>query len=172
MADTALANKLFVGEELSPDLIEDIKQATISTFATICSETPLFIGTKENGTEDRVVVGIMSLVSKGFALTLHLGFIEKSAELIAKKFAHADIAFESQDMNDVIGELSNIFTGDVSGRLEVWGIRSDLSIPTVARAKELELLLPAKSPAVNLLFKLSLGTFWVKIGIGRPEPVK
>ncbi len=170
MEDSALANKLFANNELSPELIEDIKQGTISTFATILNERPQFISILQNGVQEEVVVGIMSLVARDFALTLHLGFYKDSACGVAQKFARITIPFESSDMNDVIGELCNIFSGDISGRLEVWGVKSDLSIPTVVRGKEVELVLPAKSPAMTLVFKLTSGQFWVKVGIGRPEP--
>ncbi len=172
MEESILVSKLFSGSGLSPELLEDVKQATISALGLICNEKPQYVGMKENGALEDVIVGIMSLVSKELALSLHLGFSQDAAVVVAKRFARCDIPFASSDMNDVIGELTNIFTGDISGRLEVWGIKSDLSIPTVARGKELELLLPAKSPAVCLLFKFSFGQFWVKIGIGRPEPNK
>lgn len=113
------------------------------------------------------VVGMISFIGNpnwAFALVLP----EPTAVAASKAFAGFDIPFDSPDMADVIGEMANVMAGDISARLESRGMKAQMSLPTVARGHDVELLYPSGSPAVQLGFTSPSGEFWFKLVRARP----
>lgn len=143
--------------------IDCVKQAIITTFNSICEEEPQYIETKENGTTFDGIVGIISFVGEEKTFSLMLGFSRQSAIDIGFKFAGFEIDYNSEDMGDVIGELANVVGGDVIARLDAIGMKADLSIPTIARGHEMQMLLSHNVSSFKMNYSLSIGDFWVKL---------
>src|SRR5207244_10134077 len=108
------------------------------------------------------VVGIISFMG-GLSWSLMLGLPRETATALALAFAGFEIPFDSADMGDVVGELANVLAGGVSARLDTAGVAAQMSLPTVARGSDVELLLPGGLPSQRLPFASARGQFWVKV---------
>jgi len=144
-----------------------LTQAVTSTFASICGFQPEPKQETSNGSLMEGIVGIISLIGAEYAFSLMLGLPHGTAESIARKFAGFHIPFEDPDMADVVGELANIVAGDAAARLDALGVKAELSLPTVARGSNLEMLLPEKLSRSRIDFSSAQGDFWLKLAFGK-----
>lgn len=103
-------------------------------------------GTEIDDTEVRVpsplqsdIVALISLVGD-LEWTLMLALPKATAESLAARFAGFAIPFDSPDMGDAIGELTNILGGEVKARLDQAGVRADISLPSVMRGQNISIL--------------------------------
>jgi chemotaxis protein CheX len=143
-------------------LIDCITEAVSSTFASIYGREPL---KSENGTAEMVgdgVLGIISLVG-GLQCSIVLGLPRETAKAVTAKFAGFEIDYDGPDMGDVVGELANVVAGDAAGRLESRGIMANLSLPTVARGSDVEMIQQDDTTSRLVHFECTGGSFWVKI---------
>jgi len=151
-----------VGEKLSDAHIECVKESVISTFGTICGTEPVYQDGGENRLACDGVVGIISIVGN-VAWTLMLGLPRDTATSLALKFAGFEIPFDSPDMGDVVGEMANVVAGDLIARLDCLGIAAKMSLPTVARGHDIEMLMPGGLVPVKMRFASPEGSFWLKL---------
>jgi CheY-specific phosphatase CheX len=147
------------------ELTEYAKQSVIETFEMITGEQ-LQVASKADVGED-CVTGIISMTGD-LTWSLLLQFPKDVATAIAEKFAGFEIPFDSQDMADVVGELANVLAGDISARCEAAGISANLSLPIVARGKDVILILPGEVTTNELHFAVANGIFSITIAIGQP----
>jgi len=93
----------------------------------------------ESFAEDGVIMAVISLVGDvGWSLLLCLP--RPTATGLAAKFAGFEIPFDSTDMGDAVGELTNILAGEVKARLDRLGVRADISLPSVMRGENTQFL--------------------------------
>jgi CheY-specific phosphatase CheX len=88
---------------------------------------------------------------------------EATAVTAAKMFAGFDIAFDSPDMGDIVGEMANVMAGDIVARLDARGISTQMSLPTVARGHDVELLSSSNACAARLKFDSPNGSFLFRL---------
>ena len=121
-------------------LIQQTQDATIDAFTKICGEVEIVSENETDFTNCMKIDGIISFVGD-LTWSLILVFPMESAEMMAKKFAGFDIPFDSEDMGDVVGELTNVLAGVLCGNLENEGVKSQMSLPTVTRGSNFEQLM-------------------------------
>jgi chemotaxis protein CheX len=160
-------SEINMGNEFTDAYVDCVKQSIQTTFNTICEEQPKFMGNVNGHTLTNGIVGIISLLGGDKSWSIMLGFSKESALTIGQKFAGFKIEYESEDMGDVIGELANVVGGDIIARLDAMGIKADLSIPTIARGHEMEMLLSHNVTSLQQEYSLSLGKFWVKLAVSK-----
>jgi CheY-specific phosphatase CheX len=149
-------------DHLPAHLAEQSTKSVIDTFGKICG-AEIEAAAGMIGCEKRVrVVGIISFVGD-LMWTLALILPHDSAEVIAKKFAGFDIPFDCDDMGDVVGELINVLAGVLCGNLETVGIKTNMSLPTVARGDAFELMLPDNLVSKRYYFTVGETDFWIDI---------
>ena len=85
------------------------------------------------------------------------------ATALGPVFAGFGVPYESEDMGDMIGELTNVLAGVVIGELAKEQFHAQMAFPTVARGHESGLFLPKNHAEQRLCFSSSVGKFWVKI---------
>ncbi|MBI5878013.1 MAG: chemotaxis protein CheX [Chloroflexi bacterium] len=151
---------------LSSELVTEVKAATCETFAGIWGAAPEFEGDVEKGGSCDGVVGIISLVGD-VAWSLMVGIPRLSAPAITMSFTGFEVPYDSPDMGDVVGEIANVLAGVVSGRLDAIGIAANLSLPTVVRGSNVEMLIPEGQPSAKLNFNSPYGEFWIKVAVAR-----
>lgn len=149
-------------ENLRQILIDSVRNGFVETF-------PIMFGDIQAHREDNVegdgcdgIVGIISFVGT-FPWSLIVSFPYETAVGVAGKFAGFEILFHSPDMVDVIGELVNIVAGPISAHFEAAGLQAKMSLPTVARGHNVEVLLPSHIQIQRLHFNSPQGSFRVKI---------
>jgi CheY-specific phosphatase CheX len=144
-----------------------LKDSTLHTFGAICGSEPVLRGPDSPDDHNGGVCGIVSMLGD-VSLSLSLSFPPDTAEQIAVKFSGFDIPYDSDDMNDVIGELANTMAGDVVARLDRRGVKVKMSLPTVARGARLEIGQPGASDNLRIQFDLPQGPMVVGLAVGRP----
>lgn len=143
-------------------LVEETVRSVSDSFEKICG-CPINVDESLTGGDDRVrIVGIISFVGD-LMWSLALILPHDSAEKMAQKFAGFEIPFDSADMGDVVGELINVLAGVLCGNLEAAGVKSQMSLPTVARGDAFELMRPDNLVSKRLYFTAGPTDFMVDI---------
>ncbi len=136
-----------------------VGEAAVSIFSATCGVqlTP----TAENDTlcEGGVIIAIISVVGD-VEWSIFLGLPRDTAVALAAKFAGFEIPFDSSDMGDAIGELTNILAGEVKNRLHARKLRCEISLPSVIRAESLRVLVQSRANVVKACFASPAGALW------------
>jgi CheY-specific phosphatase CheX len=145
---------------------ECLQQAAVNIFNSTCGMQVQPQACEGGRCNDGVITAIISLVGD-LDWTIFLGLPRATAGAVAAKFAGFEIPFDSSDMGDAIGELTNILAGEVKAILDAKGVRVNLSLPSVVRAESMEVLAQSKSMSQRTCFCSPLGTLWTGLNVGR-----
>jgi CheY-specific phosphatase CheX len=66
-------------------------------------------------------------------------------------------------MGDIVGEMANVMAGDIVARLDALGITAQMSLPTVARGNDVEVLSGSNECSARLKFESPNGGFWFRM---------
>ncbi len=147
-------------------LTESIRQSVLATFATICGTALGYHGEAPSQASCDGVVGIIGIVGDE-PCSLMLGLPRTTAPDLVQKFTGFPIPYDSADMGDMVGEFANILGGDIVARLETNRVKAGISLPTVVRGSNVEMLLPQGQPATRMVFSSPCGEFWVRVACKR-----
>lgn len=153
-------------EAVPPAVTEAIRQSVVTTFESIIGSRLNVITSENGGGATDGVVGIIGLVGD-LAFSVMLGFPRPTAPALVEKFTGFPVPYDSADMGDMVGEFANILAGDLIARLDSKGIKSNMSLPTVVRGSNVEMLLPQGQPWARIRFASECGEFWVKVAFKR-----
>lgn len=93
-----------------------------------------------------------------------------SAMEVAAALAGFEMDYDHPDMGDAIGELANIFAGDIVARLDGQGIHVSMGLPSVFRGHDIEVLISKNTTSLWCAFEMPRSTFWVEI-VAKPTRV-
>ncbi len=163
--------QVVIDHSAATELFDCVRDSAQATFEMICGGTPACVSSEDY---DKTVDGITSVISLvgDVTWTVILSVPEPTAVALSAKFAGFEIPFDSSDMNDVIGELVNVLAGDIVARLDERSVKVDMSLPTVARGKEMTLHMPGGTPAVDYVFSTPEGVFQVVVAVGEPANMR
>lgn len=113
-----------------------------------------------------VIIGVISLVGDA-ELSVFLGLPRGTAPALVAKFAGFEVPYESPDMGDAVGEVTNVLAGSMKNILDAKGIRVNISLPTVMRAENIQVLIQHGEHSVKTGFQTDLGLLWVGITAGK-----
>jgi chemotaxis protein CheX len=122
----------------------------------------------EDPTQDAqggMILSVISLVGD-LEWAVFLGLPKDTAESLALKFAGFEIPFESADMGDAVGELTNIVVGQVKKLLDQRGLAVEISLPSVMRAESLEVLVQREMFQQKECFSSPIGGLWTGVVCG------
>ena len=143
--------------------VDCVTSAAVELFESTCAATLEPVAGDAHAAEpDGVIVAVISLVGDVEWAVL-LGMPRDTASGVATKFAGFEIAFDSEDMGDAIGELTNIFAGLVKANLDRSGVRVEMSLPSVMRGESLEMLSRTGIRAELTCFGSELGKVWAGV---------
>jgi len=151
---------------VSPELCISFYEAIKETFVAMFGNEPVFLESDESHPGE-IIIGIISLVGD-IKSSMILMVPKSTATTLALKFTCSDIDYDSPDMSDIIGEISNIIAGDVVARLKARGIWTALSLPMIARGTDAKVQWPSELPSRTQRFTSSDGEFRSKIVAGWP----
>jgi len=136
--------------------------------ASVLGEVPSHDGIKadERTLLCEGVLGIISLVGD-VEWSLVLGLPSDTAPAMTERFAGFAIPFDSDDMGDAVGELTNLLAGEVKVKLDAIGLKSEISLPQVFRGVGIQILRLPQIPTLAISFESSCGGFFVAIAAGR-----
>ncbi|MDB5346057.1 MAG: chemotaxis protein CheX [Schlesneria sp.] len=146
-----------------PAIVAGAVQAAVElTFASIFGEPPASTQVDNQGTSFARVASVISFFgTQPWALTLVVP--EQTAVAMALKFTGFEVTFDSADMGDVVGELTNVMAGEVVAQLARRSIQAQMSLPTVARGQDVELLRGKGAATQRLSYDSSQGQFWFEL---------
>ena len=111
---------------------------------------------------DGVIIAVISIVGD-VDWSVFLGLPRATAVALATKFAGFEIPFDSDDMGDAVGELTNILAGDVKRRLSLNGVDAAISLPSVVRAQNLHMLVQRDADVTKTCFDSDAGKLWTGV---------
>lgn len=151
------------------DIVEMVKISVINTFASICGSEPEYV--QSNGADGPLdgVIGTIAVFNHNHTLSLMLAIPKNTALSLSEVFIGMEIPFESDDMGDLIGEISNILAGDVAANIEKVGFRGQSSLPTATRGSDLTLFMPNKPPTEKMKFTGANGDFWLNMALSESK---
>lgn len=153
-----------------PSAIVDAVRASVDqTYTAFFSEKPVLRPGAHQNHSGRCVAGIISFLGD-VSWSLSWVLTEESAPVLARRFCGFDIPFDSSDMGDMAGELVNVIAGEIIAQLEQRSIRSQMSLPTIARGNPLELLPESGPGIVQLDYESKEGPFWLRVAVARSRP--
>lgn len=151
--------------EIPVEIVNLVKDSVINTFASICGSEPSYI--QQNGQSNSLngIIGNIAVFNQQHTLSLMIVIPKETAIKLSEIFIGAEIPFESNDMGDLVGEISNILAGDVAANIETVGFRGQSSLPTATRGSDLTLFMPSKPPTEKMKFTGPSGDFWVNMAL-------
>ena len=112
-----------------------------------------------------VIFGIISMHGD-VSWTCVLGLDASAATGLAQAFAGFEIPFDSDDMGDCIGELVNIYGGQVKVLLSKRGKAVEISLPTVISATGIRVRVQRNTAVDHFHFECDLGRIWTGLSVG------
>jgi len=160
-----IPEKLDEVKKIPAEITELVKESVINTFASISGEEPAFVPTNGDSGKLNGIIGNIAVFNQKHTLSLMLVLPKDTAVGISENFIGMELPFESDDMGDLIGEISNILAGDVAASIEKVGFRGQSSLPTATRGSDLTLFLPSKPPTEKMKFQGVKGEFWLNMAL-------
>jgi CheY-specific phosphatase CheX len=145
---------------------ECLQQAIGDTLQAICGISIQPLGNDGEVATHEVIIGVISLMGDA-ELAVFIGLPKGTAPALVAKFAGFEVPFESPDMGDAVGEVANMLAGSVKNILDAKNIKVNISLPTVMRAENLQVLLQHGGPSAKMGFASELGPLWVGISTGK-----
>ncbi len=109
-----------------------------------------------------MIIALISIVGD-VDWAVFIGLPAQTATSLAMKFAGFEIPFDSPDMGDAVGEMTNILAGQVKALLDAKGVNADISLPSVMRAKGIHLLIQKGGQCLKRCYESPLGQFWTGV---------
>ena len=141
---------------------ECVPKAAAGIFKSVCGVELQQVDADSVSTEGNILIALISLVGE-VEWSVFLGLPAATAEAAALKFAGFEVPFDSPDMGDAIGELANMFAGDIKAKLAADGTKADISLPNVLKADNLQMLVQNGSCTEKIGFSCELGMFWAGV---------
>lgn len=145
-------------------MMASVRESVETTFAMLTGASPRLAPSQCGDTD---LIAIICFVGDHPPWSLVLSMPRATAESMAPRFAGFDIGFDSADMADAIGEVVNIIAGDLVARLESIDMHSQMSVPSIARGKGLDLVLPDCREAAELYFQSEDGPYCFRVATRR-----
>jgi len=141
---------------------ECVGEAAVSMLGSACGLELCACEDDGELASDGVLIGVISLIG-GVEWSLFLGLPRATAVALARQFAGFDIPFDSDDMGDAAGELTNILAGEVKRLLAQRGVEATISLPSVLRAQSLHVLVQRGMAVTKTCFDSAAGKLWTGV---------
>lgn len=146
-----------------------VRAAADEFFGSHCGLALTELAARPGDDPPACILGVIAFAGDApwsFALVLP----EPTAVAVSGRFAGVEVPFRSPDMGDLVGEMANVLAGLVSARLDAAGVRAELSLPTVARGRDIEFLPPADAAADRVVYATPAGRLWFEVVMARGGP--
>lgn len=153
---------------LKSDHVECVIEGVRSAMTWVAGEEPQLLGESPTGGSLKCegVIGCISLVGD-IDWSLVLSIPRATGPALVENFVGFEVPFDSPDMGDAVGEMTNLLAGEVKVQLDSIGLAADISIPQVFRGEIIEVIQLPHQPSKLLSFECSFGPIWVAIAQSR-----
>ena len=143
-------------------IADSVKTSVGVTFESIFGQPPAIVESEPSAEPCARVASVISFFgTQPWSLTLIVP--EQTAVAMALKFTGFEVPFDSADMGDVVGELTNVLAGQVVADLLRRSIQAQMSLPTVARGNDVEMLRGKGAATRHLGYTSPQGHFWFEV---------
>lgn len=139
-------------DQIPEELVEKVRESVLSIFESIIGEELEQVGDGNGSGPLNGIIGNITVFNAEHTISLMLAIPKDTALFFSEVFIGMELPFESDDMGDLIGEISNILAGDVAANVEKVGFRGQSSLPTATRGSDLTLFMPNKPPTKKMRF--------------------
>ncbi|PIP71482.1 MAG: hypothetical protein COW89_11745 [Nitrospinae bacterium CG22_combo_CG10-13_8_21_14_all_47_10] len=130
-------------------IIEQVKISVSRKLTSICQEEIKFEKVVKDFNND--MLGIVSFIGDvSFILLIML--TDDHVRKISSKFVGVEMDSSSEDIGDLISEIANIVFGDIDMDLKSINIKTERSLPTILKGKDMQPVLRRKAPSIILSF--------------------
>lgn len=130
-------------------IIEQVKISVSRKLTSICQEEIKFEKVAKDFNND--MLGIVSFIGDvSFILLIML--TDDHVRKISSKFVGVEMDSSSEDIGDLISEIANIVFGDIDMDLKSINIKTERSLPTILKGKDMQPVLRRKAPSIILSF--------------------
>lgn len=147
--------------DLATVITESLQVSVGVTFASIFGQPPTTTPVEQSEPCARLASVISFFGAQPWTLTLVVP--EPTSVAIAVKFTGFEVPFDSTDMGDVVGELTNVLAGQVVADLARRGVQAQMSLPTVARGNDVEMQQGKGAATRRLDYDSAEGQFWFEV---------
>lgn len=119
------------------------------------------------------VTGLISMKSPKAEGTLAISFTDKSLQAITERMLGEAVgADDTECIDNMLGEITNMVTGGAKQILETRGFDFDMALPTVLRGEQGDYIHTQEGDKVVVVpFASDLGDFYVSICFKSPKPL-
>lgn len=146
------------------DFINPFINATIGVISTMASIRPE-VGRprlKPDTPSASDVTGIIGLVGEGVEGTMCIGFSKSCILKIASNMIGEEFTEMNRDIEDAVGELTNMISGASRAELETTGYSFQMAIPSVISGQGHSVSTKTRSPVIQIPFSTEFGAFYVE----------
>ncbi len=108
------------------------------------------------------VTGIIGLLGEGVEGTMAISFADAPILRIVSNMLGEEIVDLNQDIEDAVGELTNMISGASRAELETKGYSFRMAIPSVITRKGHSIAVITRFPIVQIPFETDFGPFYVE----------
>ena len=152
---------------LEMDIREFITKSVLHVFATMLSmRLDVLKPEEEINFDGEKVVGTVNLVGTlNGAVLIHVNDVFAKAMTASMLGIKADQVRSVANIDDAIGELTNMLGGNLKSRLSDYGFRCTLSIPSVTRGKDFSIQIMEGTRKERFVFRYQQNNLLVEVNI-------
>ncbi|MEX0722444.1 MAG: chemotaxis protein CheX [Gracilimonas sp.] len=163
-----ITEELKKADHIPAEISAIVRDSVINTFESICGAPPEYIEIEDDKKESlNGIIGNIAVFNPDLTFSLMMAIPKETAFKISEAFLGIQLAFDSDDMGDLVGEIANILAGDVAANIEKVGFRGQSSLPTATRGSDLTLFMPNKPPTVKMKFNSTCGDFLLNMAMSK-----
>ncbi len=130
-------------------IVEQVKISVSRKLTSICQEDVQFEKISKDFNND--MIGIVSFIGDvSFILLIML--TDDHVRKISSKFVGVEMDSNSDEIGDLISEIANIVFGDIDMDLKTINLKTERSLPTILKGKDIKPVLRKKAPSIILSF--------------------
>jgi len=146
------------------DFINPFITATVRVIATMAGIEPVAqrprIKADHRSYSD--VTGLIGLIGEGVEGTMAISFHESCILRIVSNMLGEEVTDLNHEIEDAVGELTNMISGAARADLETKGYSFQMAIPSVITSKGHSIMVVTRLPIVQIPFETPNGAFYVE----------
>jgi chemotaxis protein CheX len=155
---------------INVDYINPFIEATIHTFQTMCSVTPVRTRLALKGKDEEVygVCGIIGLAGEATGAVV-LNFPEQVAVAMVSTFVGETMTEISPAVMDGVGELANIIAGDARNRIMKKGYAFEIGLPKIVAGRSFVIGQNRSVPCLVVTYGSEFGSFSLEVSLKKGD---
>src|SRR5690625_7301398 len=108
-------------DHIPGDIGDMVHQSVINTFSSLTGDEPVKVEGDVSNEPLNGIIGNIAVFNPDHTLSLMLAIPRGTAVALSEVFLGMELPFETDDLGDLIGVISNILAGEGAGNVETEG---------------------------------------------------